>query len=267
MREGTTTANSKPEDVSQLKDGGADNPPGRERPYLENGSARKAKIALIDHRPLTLQSLHDLLGQNGNEFDVMAITRAEELVACPPDKADTIDLILFSIGACSVSDEKIRTDVELLKANFPSKPLVVLSDLDGSGTVLAALQTVDEKLVQGCIATSETPAIVVEELRLVLAGGVCFPFQCLIQSQSDYSRTIKLSAEQRNQGKKDQENLTPRQLEVAAILREGKPNKIIAYELGMKESTVKVHVRQIMKKMNATNRTQAALLVEQFIDD
>ena len=42
--------------------------------------------------------------------------------------------------------------------------------------------------------------------------------------------------------------------------RQGKQTKIIAYELGMCESTVKVHIRQIMKKLNARNRTQVVLL-------
>jgi DNA-binding NarL/FixJ family response regulator len=46
-------------------------------------------------------------------------------------------------------------------------------------------------------------------------------------------------------------------------LRQGMPNKLIAYELQMQESTVKVHVRHIMKKLKATNRTQAALLATQ----
>jgi DNA-binding NarL/FixJ family response regulator len=41
-------------------------------------------------------------------------------------------------------------------------------------------------------------------------------------------------------------------------IRRGKPNKIIAYELNMCESTVKVHVRAIMKKLKATNRTEVA---------
>jgi hypothetical protein len=43
-----------------------------------------------------------------------------------------------------------------------------------------------------------------------------------------------------------------------ASLREGKANKIIAYELNMCESTVKVHVRNIMKKLKARNRTEVA---------
>lgn len=50
--------------------------------------------------------------------------------------------------------------------------------------------------------------------------------------------------------------LTPRQLQVLEHVKLGEPNKIIASKLGMKECTVKVHVRDIMEKFNVTNRTQ-----------
>ena len=56
-------------------------------------------------------------------------------------------------------------------------------------------------------------------------------------------------------------NRTARQAAVVDALRQGKSNKIIAYELNMRESTVKVHVRNIMKKLNARNRTEVAFRV------
>jgi DNA-binding NarL/FixJ family response regulator len=49
---------------------------------------------------------------------------------------------------------------------------------------------------------------------------------------------------------------TERQEEVVQALRRGKANKIIAHELNLRESTVKVHIRNIMKKLKATNRTE-----------
>jgi DNA-binding NarL/FixJ family response regulator len=57
---------------------------------------------------------------------------------------------------------------------------------------------------------------------------------------------------------------TVRQTAVVKALRQGKPNKIIAYELKMKESTVKVHVRNIMRKLKAKNRTQVAYMTNQL---
>src|SRR5690606_26939929 len=56
--------------------------------------------------------------------------------------------------------------------------------------------------------------------------------------------------------------LTLRQHEVLEGLRYGKSNKHIARELNMQEATVKVHVRQIMRKLGASNRTQVALLAQ-----
>ena len=57
--------------------------------------------------------------------------------------------------------------------------------------------------------------------------------------------------------------LTTRQLAVLESVRRGKANKVIAYELNMCESTVKVHLRNIMKKLRARNRTEAAFMIHE----
>jgi DNA-binding NarL/FixJ family response regulator len=54
--------------------------------------------------------------------------------------------------------------------------------------------------------------------------------------------------------------LTERQMEVVEEIRHGKANKQIAYELKMSEHTVKVHLRHIMRKLKARNRTEVAVL-------
>ena len=53
---------------------------------------------------------------------------------------------------------------------------------------------------------------------------------------------------------------------MARELRKGTPNKIIAYNLNMCESTVKVHVRNIMRKLNAKNRTEVAYFSNELMD-
>ena len=60
-------------------------------------------------------------------------------------------------------------------------------------------------------------------------------------------------------------DLTPRELAVIDLLREGKPNKLIARQLDMQENTVKVHVRNILRKLNAANRTHAALVANRLL--
>ena len=60
------------------------------------------------------------------------------------------------------------------------------------------------------------------------------------------------------------DSFTPRQLEVLQFLQQGKSNKIIAHKLGMQECTVKTHIREIMTKLKATNRTHAVFLLHQL---
>ncbi|PKO56387.1 MAG: hypothetical protein CVU28_03115 [Betaproteobacteria bacterium HGW-Betaproteobacteria-21] len=84
---------------------------------------------------------------------------------------------------------------------------------------------------------------------LALHGGIFLPMSSVLRLR-DYSVP---SAEAEGDG-----GFTSRQRAVAEALRRGKPNKLIAYELAMCESTVKVHVRKIMKKLEARNRTEAS---------
>jgi DNA-binding NarL/FixJ family response regulator len=61
-----------------------------------------------------------------------------------------------------------------------------------------------------------------------------------------------------------QVSLTPTQMEVLRCVRSGLLNKQIAYELGIAEATVKVHMTALMRKLNVRNRTQAAMAAGEF---
>ena len=90
-------------------------------------------------------------------------------------------------------------------------------------------------------------------MRLVAAGGTFIPASCL------------LAAIRQGPAKEAPGNVfSPRQAAVAAEICKGKPNKIIAYDLNMCESTVKVHVRSIMKRLKVRNRTQIAYALREM---
>src|SRR5262249_29994087 len=55
------------------------------------------------------------------------------------------------------------------------------------------------------------------------------------------------------------DSLTPRQCEIAVMLADGKSNKEIARELKVLEGTVKLHVKEILRKLGVRNRTEAVL--------
>ena len=93
--------------------------------------------------------------------------------------------------------------------------------------------------------------ITIEAVRFVLAGGTYVPVDCLLargwpgDAPSQRPPTSGL--------------VTARELAVIRAIQKGKSNKVIAYELNMCESAVKVHVRNIMKKLKAKNRTEVAI--------
>jgi DNA-binding NarL/FixJ family response regulator len=133
-----------------------------------------------------------------------------------------------------------------------SVPVVVQSN-DRPGHQVLELLKIG---VHGFIPSSVSTEVAVQVLRLVCAGGTFVPSSCL------HSLPDKV------QGASDGAGfLTGRQLQVVEAIRQGKPNKIIAYELNMCESTVKVHVRAIMKKLKARNRTEVAYLYSSSIGD
>jgi two-component system nitrate/nitrite response regulator NarL len=53
--------------------------------------------------------------------------------------------------------------------------------------------------------------------------------------------------------------LSPREIQILNCLKEGAPNKAIARKLDITEATIKVHVKAILRKIGASNRTQAAM--------
>jgi DNA-binding NarL/FixJ family response regulator len=93
--------------------------------------------------------------------------------------------------------------------------------------------------------------IAVEAIRFVLVGGTYAP--------SDHLFAADHPAPSPQKALQPVGVLTVREQSVVRGIKEGKSNKVIAYELNMCESTVKVHVRNVMKKLKAKNRTEVAM--------
>jgi DNA-binding NarL/FixJ family response regulator len=133
----------------------------------------------------------------------------------------------------------------------------VLSDKDDVEEVNRALT----HGVRGYIPTSVECEIVLAALRFISAGGTFVP--------ADTLRSTAANPDDQPEGERPRRSgrldLTPRELSVVDLLREGKPNKLIAAQLDMQESTVKVHVRNILRKLNAANRTHAAFVANRLL--
>jgi DNA-binding NarL/FixJ family response regulator len=127
--------------------------------------------------------------------------------------------------------------------------VVVISDVEQP----AIMRTAIDQGASAYIPMNMEFHVVLWALRLVGLGGRFLPVSCL--SATECRPPLRRAVD----GEKIRERrLTPREIAVLRHLCEGDPNKVIARKLGITDGTVKVHVRAMMKKVRARNRTQLA---------
>ena len=144
------------------------------------------------------------------------------------------------------SDESDTNTLNALSKLVPNVPVVVLAQKNEVDLARTAIR----HGAKGYIPCTLGFDIAVEAVRFVLAGGTYVPMDCVLATGPG----VPASLASRPSG-----GVTAREAAVIRALQQGKPNKVIAYELNMCESTVKVHVRNLMKKMKAKNRTALAI--------
>jgi DNA-binding NarL/FixJ family response regulator len=215
-------------------------------------TGRGVSIVLIDRRPLTRQCLSRWLQDGSPDLHIVSVASPVDLLHGSRSPGDP-HTIIFSIGAASVRDPDVLGKITLLRRHMSRIPLVLLSDRDDVEDIITAM----EQGARGFIPTSIEPAEAAAALQCVAAGGTFVPASALIIGAQDRQNRQGPSIEPETSAIR---RLTPREREVLALLRQGKPNKIIAHELNITENTVKVFVRRILMKLNAANRTAVACL-------
>ncbi|MBN9026337.1 MAG: response regulator transcription factor [Rhizobiales bacterium] len=205
-------------------------------------------IALIDRRALERECLARGLLSGQPSLDILDFGTVEEWIRKGSDH-DGVSAVLVSLGGQGVDEPSVGAALAALERERAGIPVIVLADREEASQVLMAL----DRGARGYIPSSIGLRVVMEVVNLVRAGGTYVPASSLIAS-----REIILAPEDCAQDDPLDDLLTPRQAAVAAALRQGKANKIIAYELKLSESTVKVHIRAIMRKLQAHNRTEVA---------
>jgi RNA polymerase sigma factor (sigma-70 family) len=186
-----------------------------------------------------------------DDLSVFTVANTAELFAARGERHLKFHLVILDIGSGSLSDAWARECLQALNRRLSDVPIVILSDNGDSTQMMDALTYG----VRGYITTGLSSKVAVEALRLVCAGGTFVPISVLMDAAVGNSLSRVL------------DRFTPRERQVLKVLQEGEPNKAIARRLNVQESTVKVHVRRIMRKLNAKNRTQAAILSSRALAD
>jgi DNA-binding NarL/FixJ family response regulator len=208
----------------------------------------RSTTVIIERRALIRDCLVRCLKDSKRNDVIRSFSTVDEWLKERPHTSSSPVIVLCSAER---TEAEVERDVALLSQAAADISIVILSDREDAGSVLSAL----DKGARGYITTSMAFDVAVQAIRLVRAGGIFVPARSLIASRDSIGKLPLVSEKPRS------DLFTARQLAVVESLRQGKANKIIAYELNMCESTVKVHVRNIMKKLRAKNRTEVAFLM------
>jgi DNA-binding NarL/FixJ family response regulator len=213
---------------------------------IDHGEVYERCFVIIDNRALDRECFARSIAAHKPGVDVVALGSIEEWRRVQ-DQHPPLASVLLNIGGRNCADQAVADEIRKLSAELKSVPVIVLADSDDLAQILKSL----EYGARGYIPSSVGIRVCVEVIELVIAGGIFVPASSVLavkqvlQSSAEMARPLSGL-------------FTLRQAEVVEALRRGKANKIIAYELNLRESTVKVHIRNIMKKLKATNRTEVA---------
>lgn len=226
-------------------------------------------IFYLDAQALTRDCIARELARRLPDFNVFEHALVQDLVASDSARIHTAAAAILYVraerpdehGDGNLELTAVSSDLNLLEQIAPDLPRVLLSEVEEPEYMLEAFY----RRVRGYVPTTLPIDQVAEAIRFVAAGGTFVP-------QSILSLHTPPSPEARVVAASSELNavttlFSPRQTQVLRMLWKGCANKLIAYELHMCESTVKVHIRHIMKKLNVSNRTQVVLKTRPYLLD
>jgi DNA-binding NarL/FixJ family response regulator len=195
------------------------------RAFLRDCFARCLQTAYGDH---VVFSFDSLVGWR-NSDNALALT-------------PSVAIIVIEAADASGRDEFLEDAPD-------NVPLIVVSDIEDSDQIVRTLRSG----VRGYIPTNLPFNVAVEAVRLVGAGGVFVPASSFVHRTPPAAPAMSGVT------------VTQREMSVIEGIRRGKANKQIALDLDISEHTVKLHLRHIMAKLKARNRTEVAVLSKNVV--
>ena len=213
---------------------------------------------IVHHQTnLLIEALSKALQKRAPEFTLHDLQEA-------PSPCGRPSLILLPVhqAAARHIESLLQPFAGILAAN-PHAPVLAIVQDCGADVADELIQ----RNVTGIITADSSIDMMIAALRFALAGGRFAPPALMRsphgqQEQAPTPQTMR--AETLELTSHHDTAFTPREIEVLHRLRQGLQNKIIAFELGISESTVKVHLRNVMKKLHASNRTQVAFMLRRL---
>jgi DNA-binding NarL/FixJ family response regulator len=211
------------------------------------------KVLIVDDHALIRQALHTVLKQLKRETVIFEASNSRQALPMVEEHPD-LSLILLDIN---LPDRDGFSVLGELRERYPTIAIIVLSALDDQDTVKRAFKLG----ALGFIPKSTEREVMLNAIELVLSGGIYIPSEILDLEETTYPHLAnKSSTREFLSGL----GLTDRQIEVLALLMQGKSNKVIAKTLNMGVPTVKNYITAILKALKVTSRTEAVIKLGQM---
>ena len=212
------------------------------------------KILVVDDHELIREALHGVLKELKRDAIVLEAADSRQAMQFVSEQAD-IGLILLDLN---LPDRDGFSVLSELRERHPAISVVVLSARQDRDSVVKAL----DLGALGFIPKSGRREVMLSALQLVFAGGIYIPPEILEREAPSLPKPklTRVAADTAPVTPTDL-GVTGRQLDVLALMMQGKSNKGICRVLDLAEPTVKNHVTAILKALQVTNRTEAVIAV------
>jgi len=200
-------------------------------------------VLMVDDHLMFLQGLKNLLSVLAPDLRVQTSSDLAHALALVQLADYGLVLLDWHLAECNG-----EASLQRLRDAGCAARIVVLSGETSAGTIQCAV----DLGAAGFIPKSYSSEMMVAALGKVLAGQIFLPLEALRHASAEARPAAPEGTAQRLA------RLTARQIDVYRAAARGLPNKLIARELGIAESTVKTHLTAVFAALGVRNRTEAA---------
>jgi DNA-binding NarL/FixJ family response regulator len=233
----------------------------------------RRNVIFVNERRFELGCVVNYMEGELPELQVVGLSSLDQIGEFP---APSIALVIVDLPTHPAAANAAIARISQLAEAVPDTAIAVSTSAEADcEKVLNEL-----KNVRGVFPATLAPPVVAAILKVLVAGGHYFhrPIHSLADERPQPS--LRIVANNDDMGGaatrptsnapigeteiKSAPTFTAREAQILAKLAEGLQNKLIAANLGMPENTVKVHIRNIMRKLKATNRTAAVVAAQRM---
>ncbi len=215
------------------------------------------RILIVDDHALVRRGMSYVVREGFPDADVMEAESAGTALDLLRGKGAT-DLALVDVRMPDLDGLEL---LRAIKVEWPEMPVIMISTYENAPYVKRALSDG----ASGYLLKDATPEDLAQAINVALSGSGNVLSPRVIQNLFEDHEAGGMGGGVNGQtGRRNEYSLTQREHDILALLSEGRSNRDIAGHLFLSEKTVKAHLAAIFRKMNVTNRTQAAMMAVQM---